>query len=418
MGLYVAATGGTAVGAKKRILDISYWKTLNEVLFFGEISKIRDGKLYNQKAGATDFLTVGGVAGSYTFQAPDTAPYKTADTDYIWFKSDASQRTTTEAELIGYDFTRSIIKYEDVSDYSIQAIMILSSDLDTSKMRNDFHLSRWWDNTLSLYGNIKGNRAIGKNVWTPEVSGIDKANALIARMTAAGEEPTAGRKTLITNCVVSLDAAGLFDSKFDCLWIPRNAGVGSTKLNWIQDAHNLTKGGAGTLTQTDDLGYHSDNSSTYLNTNYNPKTQGVKFTLNDGSFLIKVSGVSAAGTDMHGGSQSTNYLNFRREYIASAMNGANGSIGKVYNNGYNCMSRTSSSSVDFYLEATKVNYPASNSTDKPNANMFLLALSNAGSPLYYCAETEYLEIAAFGASLNQTEYDAFKTIMNTYIAGL
>ena len=81
----------------------SYWKQQSDVLFFGEVSKIADGKLYNQKVGATDFLTVGGSAGSYTFQCPNTAPYIAADTDYIWFKSDASQRTTTEAELIGYD---------------------------------------------------------------------------------------------------------------------------------------------------------------------------------------------------------------------------------------------------------------------------------------------------------------------------
>ena len=141
---------GKRVGSVGQSLS-TYWASQPEVLFFGEISKIHDGKLYNQKRGATDYLTVGGSAGSYTFQCPNTAPYISADTDYIWFKTDASQRTTTEAELIGYDFTRTIVKYEDVSDYSIQAIMILSSNVDTAKMRNDFHLSIWWSNVLSLY---------------------------------------------------------------------------------------------------------------------------------------------------------------------------------------------------------------------------------------------------------------------------
>jgi len=92
---------------------------LFEVLFFAETKNIADGKLYNQKTGATDYLTVGGSVGSYTFQCPNTAAYIAADTDYIWFRTTGAQRTVTEAELIGYDFVRSIIKYEDVSDYSI-----------------------------------------------------------------------------------------------------------------------------------------------------------------------------------------------------------------------------------------------------------------------------------------------------------
>jgi hypothetical protein len=35
-------------------------------------------------------------------------------------------------------------------------------------MRDSFHLSKWWDNTLSAHGAIKGNRNIGQSIWTPE----------------------------------------------------------------------------------------------------------------------------------------------------------------------------------------------------------------------------------------------------------
>ena len=122
----------------------SYWAAQDEVLFFAETENIADGKLYNQKSGATDYLTVTGAAGSYTFQCPDTAPYIAADTDYIWVKDDGiTWRTVTEASLIGYDFTRTIVKYGNTSPYSLEAIMILSSDVDTDKMRNDFQLSIW-----------------------------------------------------------------------------------------------------------------------------------------------------------------------------------------------------------------------------------------------------------------------------------
>ena len=146
----------------------SYWASQDEVLFFAEIKNIADGKLYNKKTGSSDYLTVTGSAGSYTFQCPDTAAYIAADTDYIWFRINESQRTTTEAELVGYDFTRTIIKYDNTDPYAIRWIMILSEDYDTNAMRDSFELSYWWDNTLSLHGHTKGNRGTGQSVWVAE----------------------------------------------------------------------------------------------------------------------------------------------------------------------------------------------------------------------------------------------------------
>ena len=154
----------------------SYWSHQPEVLFFGLYSEISDGKMPNKVDGGATFLTVAGAAGSETYQAPNTAPYQTADTDYIWFKTDVSQRTTTTAELIGYDFTRTIVKYANTAPYAIEAIMILSSDVDTAKMRDDFDLSVWWSNVLSAYGNVKGNRGVGQSVWTAESVGIFDAD--------------------------------------------------------------------------------------------------------------------------------------------------------------------------------------------------------------------------------------------------
>lgn len=148
----------------------SYWAHQSEVLFFGEISKITGGRLYNQKSGATDYLTVGGAAGSYTFQCPNTAAYKSADTDYIWFKTDETQRTATEAELIGYDLQRTPVKYDDDSPNSIRAIMILSSavtGVKRDRLFRDMWLMPLWDNNLNAYGHIKSNRT-GQNLWTPE----------------------------------------------------------------------------------------------------------------------------------------------------------------------------------------------------------------------------------------------------------
>jgi hypothetical protein len=143
----------------------SYWASQTEVLFFGQISKITDGKLYNQKVGATDYLTVTGSAGSYTFQCPQTNDYKNADTDYAWFDS-VNQRTVTESDLVSYDFTRTIVKYQSTYPFTLEAIMILSEDYVTDKMRDDFKLSIWWSGTLSFHGEGKDNRTTGRSVYT------------------------------------------------------------------------------------------------------------------------------------------------------------------------------------------------------------------------------------------------------------
>jgi len=151
-------------------LVIPYWTKQSEVLFFGEISKITDGKLYNQKSGATDYLTVGGSVGSYTFQCPNTASYIAADTDYIWFKTDETPRTTTEAELIGYDLQRTPVKYLDDAPNSISAILILNQTIPTAnrdRLFRDFWLMPLWDNDLNAYGHVKSNRAT-QTLWVPE----------------------------------------------------------------------------------------------------------------------------------------------------------------------------------------------------------------------------------------------------------
>ncbi len=154
----------------------SFWANQSDVLFFGEVSKIRDGKLYNQIKETSDYMTVGGTAGSYTFQAPNTASYIAADTDYIWFKGDGTQRTVTTNELVSYDLQRTPVKYDDLAPNNIRAILILKagvvlSDPMRDKLFNNFNLPVLWDNSLNPYGHIKSNR-IGQFLWVPEPTGL------------------------------------------------------------------------------------------------------------------------------------------------------------------------------------------------------------------------------------------------------
>jgi uncharacterized protein (TIGR02145 family) len=153
----------------------------------------------NKIAGSSDYLTVSGSAGSETYQCPDTPAYIAADTDYIWFKTDETPRTTTTAELIGWDLQRTPVKYLDNSPNSIQWIAIRKSGAEGNMttdemniMHTQFRLPIMWDGTWSDQGFEKSNRPLEEQyLWVPEVD--------------APTAPTNLVTTLLSNISIKLD---------------------------------------------------------------------------------------------------------------------------------------------------------------------------------------------------------------------
>jgi hypothetical protein len=141
--------------------------------FLGTITNITGGKLYNEVRGKTDYLTVGGTAGNYTFQCPQTAAYKNADTDYIWIKKDGTTwRTASEAALVAWDLQRTPTQYDAAAPNLLRKIGILKAGVTlTAKAINELHkmflLPIYWAGTLNAYGQVKSNRT-GQSLWTPE----------------------------------------------------------------------------------------------------------------------------------------------------------------------------------------------------------------------------------------------------------
>jgi hypothetical protein len=156
-----------------------YWtQTLinTDCLFYASdnsdlLNKVAATHLPNQVTGAVDFLTVTGTGLNARYRTPDSDTYRTADSDYVFWKSDASESTCDGNRLIAWDFPRILIKSLNVAPYTILAIAILKPGVVvTDGMRTAFDLSKWWDNILSAYGVIKGNRPLAqKYAWTPEV---------------------------------------------------------------------------------------------------------------------------------------------------------------------------------------------------------------------------------------------------------
>jgi hypothetical protein len=134
------------------------------------LNKVAATHLPNQVTGAVDFLTVTGTGLNARYRTPDSDTYRTADSDYVFWKSDASESTCDGNRLIAWDFPRILVKYLNVAPYTILAIAILKPGVTvTDGMRDVFNLSIWWDGTLSFHGNVKGNKPYAQQyAWTAE----------------------------------------------------------------------------------------------------------------------------------------------------------------------------------------------------------------------------------------------------------
>lgn len=283
---------GNAIGIGMRCGGggIAEWLAQNasKFLFFGETSKITGGKLYNQKSGATDWLTVAGSAGSETYQAPNTAAYIAADTDYIWFKTDTTLRTVTTAELVGYDLQRTPVKFGDNAPYAIDWIAIMEptatfTATELNQLFQYFELPVEWHNDTNAYGHIKGNRT-GQNLWVPESVYEAETVALIARLSGS---PTTAMKDLIDVTIKSLKANGgatKYWNRMDVISFLNLDATGNL-LNWKTNANNPSLVGSPTFTAKLGITVNGTDAQ-YVNTNFKPFSQGVNYTQDNASYVI------------------------------------------------------------------------------------------------------------------------------------
>jgi hypothetical protein len=175
----VAIVGNPSLGAIASFGASQYWtqaKIDATFLFFASdntdiLNKVAATHLPNQVTGSSDYLTVTGTGLNARYRTPDNATYRTADSDYVFWKSDASESTCDGNRLIAYDFPRILVKYLNVAPYTILWIAILKPGVTvTNGMVQAFNLPVWWSGVSNFtYGSIKGNR-LAQSVWVPEAT--------------------------------------------------------------------------------------------------------------------------------------------------------------------------------------------------------------------------------------------------------
>lgn len=151
----------------------------NKLLFLGNYSSIVDGKMPN--ALGSDWLTVNGVAGSETYQCPNTPEYKSADKDLYWFDFSGA-RAVTSSDMVSYDLNRTFIYYNGSSPFNIISIAIAKQDAIFTQEELDtitkyFHLSIFWSGGIEIYGEIKNNAILGKREYVSLYSILSDGNS-------------------------------------------------------------------------------------------------------------------------------------------------------------------------------------------------------------------------------------------------
>lgn len=132
-----------------------------KILFWGAVSEISGGEMPNKVTGLSDFITVAGSPS--TFQVPNTAAYIAADTDYLWIDTSEDLIDRTTAVLISKDFSRTFVKYGNVTPNAIEEIMIIKEDCVIDQSFKDnvtkyFQLHPFYFNEYNANGFFKDNR--------------------------------------------------------------------------------------------------------------------------------------------------------------------------------------------------------------------------------------------------------------------
>ena len=305
---------GNIIGIGKRSFSwASYWilQDIFDVLWWrsapvGNVLKDISGNGNDIIITGCDFSTPYiPYTSSASFKLPDVAALKTDDSDYIWWKSDGSARAadkTSIAELVGYDFARTIVWYSGIAPYNIHAIGVLKSSITITealiiKLTQGFRLSPWWSGAWIDYGEIKENRAFEYTPWTPEPTYDADALALFARMTAISETPPTAVKDVINTLILAYKACGYWDL---CDVIVRHnlylAGSGLLDLKGNVDAV-----GVNSPVFTQKQGYQADaTNSRYINTQYIRTTSGNVLVQDSAHFYRDIKTLSSIALSFDG----------------------------------------------------------------------------------------------------------------------
>jgi hypothetical protein len=234
--------------------------------------------------------------------------------------------------------------------------------------------------------------------------------ALFARFSTV---PTDTRAKLINQTIRSLKAAGIWPL-LDGLYFTAAADSQAATRNWIADQYNLS--GVNSPAFVADRGYTGDQSTSYLDTGFNPTTAiAPKFT-QDNVTLALYQRVATGGSNrpVMGNAQAYIGLPGTGTLFAGKVNDGSSStfdIG-VTKTGLFAARRLGSANFNRYVAGVSVNTPTATSTSMSNASIWIGAANAVGF------SSSQISFAAFGAALTSPQHAALNTIVTQWMSAV
>lgn len=248
--------------------------------------------------------------------------------------------------------------------------------------------------------------------------------AWVAQVVTNGGTVSAGRQTIVNTFIVCLKANSLFTT-LDRYWLL----AGENTPSALTDMVGLTLAANSGATFAASVGYTGNGNSGFVNSNYNPSTQGVNFTLNSASFGGQIQNNRVTNSNIldfgDGDSAFTNVTSLGPKNVAGnsslQFNATSGTAvaTSATSQGSWVATRTSSTGGALYYNGS-ISAPGGaytkTSSAVPNANFFMVGASQGASNIGASTDQESTFFA--GAGWNATQAANFETCQNAMLTSI
>lgn len=239
------------------------------------------------------------------------------------------------------------------------------------------------------------------------------AAALFARFTA---DPGATRKGHINTVFVDLKAAGAFP-KLDMLQVRAMHDIQSSLLDWKNATRTATRSGLADGAFTVDRGWTTDGATNYLDTGYNPATDGVNYLQNSASFGIRNLVDSSGTSSIAGAYDGSTGVTFGRNagsllWRMNVNSAITSGISMTTSAGVYQQSRASSNAAEATYNGGTYQTSGAASVGRPNMTIREGAVNATPSRI---AQIAWMYA---GSDLSQAEETSIRNILDAYCTAL
>lgn len=247
-----------------------------------------------------------------------------------------------------------------------------------------------------------------------------EAKTLFRNMTSP---PDSGMKRIINTLIKRLKGDGTWNL-LDTFWVPAAHDQQGARLNWKNPGtYTLTE--VNSPAWTKHQGYTGNGTTSYLNTNWNPSTNGVNYVLNSGAIGVYCRLSLAANGNAEIGALDASargpaiLARFTGDQFRGRVNTVtNTTATNTATQGLFSATRTASNSQNIYKNGTLQANSAAVSSVVPSVNLFVLAYNSNGTPLGFQAQEASMAFTGSGSINITLLYNAFQqymTSLNKYV---